>query len=75
MILSSPYIGDEPKLRKFINIFTFLTDNTLVTQKNQKGDVHMKKYLLAVGILTSGLLGLNTAEASEIEKDTMKQIH
>ncbi|MEY9978004.1 DUF4879 domain-containing protein [Lysinibacillus sp. RC79] len=32
----------------------------------------MKKYLLAVGILTSGLLGLNTAEASEIEKDTIE---
>lgn len=25
----------------------------------------MKKYLLTVGILASGLLGLNTAEASE----------
>ncbi|MGK4115377.1 DUF4879 domain-containing protein [Lysinibacillus capsici] len=29
----------------------------------------MKKYLLTVGILASSLLGLNTAEASEIEKD------
>lgn len=32
----------------------------------------MKKYLLAVGILTSGLLGLNTAEASEVEKDMLE---
>ncbi|WP_186436139.1 hypothetical protein [Lysinibacillus sp. Y5S-8] len=32
----------------------------------------MKKYLLAVGIITSGLLGLNTAEASEIEKDRIE---
>lgn len=31
----------------------------------------MKKYLLTVGILASGLLGLNTAEASEIEKDRL----
>jgi len=32
----------------------------------------MKKYLLAVGILTSGFLGLNTAEASEVEKDKLE---
>lgn len=32
----------------------------------------MKKYLLTVGILTSGLLGLNTAEASEVEKDIIE---
>ncbi|KPN97499.1 DUF4879 domain-containing protein [Lysinibacillus sp. ZYM-1] len=32
----------------------------------------MKKYLLAVGILTSGFLGLNTAEASEVEKDMIE---
>ncbi|MGE7811244.1 DUF4879 domain-containing protein [Lysinibacillus capsici] len=32
----------------------------------------MKKYLLAVGILTSGFFGLNTAEASEVEKDIVE---
>lgn len=32
----------------------------------------MKKYLLAVGVFTSGLLGLNTAEASEVEKDLIE---
>lgn len=32
----------------------------------------MKKYLLAVGVFTSGLLGLNTVEASEVEKDMIE---
>ncbi|MDM5233490.1 hypothetical protein [Lysinibacillus pakistanensis] len=52
-------------------MFLHLPDNILIKQKSKMKCTY-EEYLLAVGILTSGLLGLNTAEASEVEKDMIE---